>query len=114
MSEAKKEEARVTLMNRGQRSYEVVSDGKVVRHSPGTTMSYSAEEAKKMEGYRDLIDITKMPGQVDANKLKADNAKLLADNAALQAQLDALQVTGDKEAVAEEKKPKGKKHEVAA
>lgn len=91
----------VTLLNRGQRSYEVAGTepGKTRRHAPGATMDYTAEEAGKLGMYKELVDITKLPGQIDAAKTKADNAKLLADNAALKAQLEAL--TPKKEETAE-------------
>lgn len=92
---SKKSDGTVTLLNRGQRSYDLANgaDGKARRHGPGATMTYSAEEAKRMEGYKELVDITKLPGQVDVTALKAENAKLLAENAGLKAQLEALQDT---------------------
>lgn len=95
MSDNKKSDGAVTLLNRGQRSYDLTNgaDGKARRHGPGATMTYSAEEAKRMEGYKELVDITKLPGQVDVAALKAENAKLLAENTGLKAQLQALQDT---------------------
>lgn len=90
---SEKSAGNVTLLNRGQRSYEVANgaDGKSRRHGPGTTMEYSAEEAKKMAGYRDLVDISKLPGQVDVGAIKAESVRLTAENAVLKAQLQALQ-----------------------
>lgn len=95
MAEEKKESNEVVFLNRGQRHYDLNPDaqGKVRRHSPGTTMLYSAEEAKKAAGYFDLVDISKLPGQVDTNKLKAESAALHNENASLKAQLAALQTS---------------------
>ena len=85
-------EGTVTFLNRGKRHFNLAkgADGSPRRHSPGTTMVYSAAEAEKSRGYSDLVDISKLPGQVDAVKIKADNERLAADNAALKAQLEAL------------------------
>lgn len=93
MAAEKKSDVSVTLLNRGQRHFDVGvdSDGKPRRHAPGSTMVYSAEEAKKMQGYRDIVDLSKLPGAVDTRQLQADNAKLLAESIALKAQLEALQ-----------------------
>jgi len=89
MSDDKKQEGgSVTFLNRGQRSFDL---GNGRRHAPGATMAYTLDEAKRMEPYaKELVDITKLPGQVDSAKLKADNAGLLSENAALKAQLEAL------------------------
>lgn len=95
MSNEKKSDGGVTLLNRGQRAYEIgdgTALGKVRRHAPGTTMTYSIEEAEKMGQYKELVDISKLPGQVDVGQLKADNAKMLSENAALKAQLESLQL----------------------
>lgn len=90
-AEVKVEEGTVFL-NKGKRHFDLApgKDGKARRHAPGTTMAYSAEEAKIHEGYSDLIDVTKVPGQVNVRQVKADNAKLLDENAQLRAQLAAL------------------------
>lgn len=83
----------VTLLNKGQRHYDLGNDasGQPRRHAPGTTHTYSAEEAARMVTYRDLVDISKLPGQVDVKKLKVDNDKLLSENARLKEQLAALE-----------------------
>lgn len=93
MANDKKSDGTVTLLNRSKRHFDLGlgEDKQPRRHAPGTTMAYTAEEAAKMGAYKDLVDISKLPGQVDTGKLKADNAKLAADNAKLQAQLDAMQ-----------------------
>jgi len=80
MSDDKKQEGgSVTFLNRGQRSFDL---GNGRRHAPGATMAYTLDEAKRMEPYaKELVDITKLPGQVDSAKLKADNAGLLSENA---------------------------------
>lgn len=89
----KKADGSVTLLNRGRRHFDLGKgqNGSPRRHSPGTTMAYTAEEAGRMAGYQDLVDISKLPGQVNAAKLKSDNDKLTADNEALKARLDALE-----------------------
>ena len=105
MSDDKKQEGgSVTFLNRGQRSFDL---GNGRRHAPGATMAYTLEEAKRMEPYaKELVDITKLPGQVDSAKLKADNAKMLAENAALKAQLEALKPSETKEEAPEPRKRK--------
>lgn len=91
MADDKKESATVTLLNRGKRHYDVIGpDGKQFRHAPGTTAVYGLEEADKVMGYSDLIDITKMPGQASVRQLKADNETLLKQKAELEAQLASL------------------------
>lgn len=87
-----KKDGSVTLLNRGQRWFDigVGADKKPRRHGPGTTMTYSAEEAKRVEGYKDLMDITKLPGSLDAKKLKAENNQLSDENKRLKEQLAAL------------------------
>lgn len=92
MAADKKEDGSITLLNKGLRHFDLGADkeGKPRRHAPGTTMSYTAEEAKKHSIYKDLIDISKMPGQVDVRKLKADKEALQDENTRLKAQLEAL------------------------
>lgn len=106
--------AGTTFLNRGKRHFDIGfhPDGKAKRHSPGTTMAYTAEEAKRHEGYADLIDISKIPGSIDTKRLASDNAKLLAENLALKEQLEAL---GETKAADKEPKPeKSSKKEKAA
>lgn len=94
MAELTKEvEGTVILLNRGKRHYDIGFDesGKARRHSPGATMVYTAEEAKRVEAYAELVDISKIPGQVNPKAIKAENAKLVDENASLKAQLEALQ-----------------------
>ncbi len=83
----------VTLLNRGKRSYDLGqgADGQPRRHVPGAMMVYSAEEAARMSGYTELVDISKLPGQIDVSQLKTENVNLQAENAALKAQLEALE-----------------------
>lgn len=96
MSEEKKNdkklEGTVTLLNRGLRHFEIALDasGKPIRHAPGVALVYSAEDAKRAEGYKELVDIAKMPGAVDAKKLKSENNKLSDENKRLKEQLAAL------------------------
>lgn len=103
------EEGTVVLLNRGRRHYEIGFDaaGKPRRHAPGTAMSYTLEEAKRVAGYMELVDVAKLPGQVNTKAIQAENAKLADENASLKAQLEALQ------AKKSEKKAE-KKVEVAA
>lgn len=98
--EEKSVDGSATFLNRGKRHYDLAkgADGQVRRHAPGATMLYSADEVKQMSGYSDLVDISKLPGQVDTGKLKAENARMLAENAALKAQLEALTPAPDAEA----------------
>lgn len=106
----KEKEGSVTLLNRGQRHFDVGTgtDGKPRRHSPGTTFTYSADEAKRLSGYRELVDISKLPGQVDTAKLKAENAKLLDENKRLREQLIALQAPKDEPKPSKEDSKKSK------
>lgn len=95
MADEKKDkvtEGSVTLLNRGKRHFEIALDaaGKPIRHAPGVAMVYSAADAKRASAYKELVDLSKMPGAVDAKKLKADNTKLADENAKLKAQLEAL------------------------
>ncbi len=95
MADAKaveKEEAAlpVSLLNKSGRKFVVTKDGKPFTHEPGKIVTYSAAEAAKLAGYKELLDTSKIPGALDAAKLKKENADLLAANKALQAQLDAL------------------------
>lgn len=90
MTEEKRDEGSVTLLNRGLRHFDLGADAKgkpLGRHSPGATHTYTAEQAKRLEGYKELVDIAKLPGQVDAKKLKEENAKLKDENARLREQL---------------------------
>ncbi len=82
----------VTLMNRGRRVYDHGFDEKKKerKHWPGSVMTYTAEEAKKFEGYKDLVDVSKLPGQVDVSAIKADNSSLKSENEKLKAELAAL------------------------
>lgn len=98
MADEKKADGRtVALFNKSQRAFdhglEVGADGKKSprRHMPNTSHLYTAEEAAKLSGYKELIDLSKLPGQIDARKLKEDNAKLSDENARLKASLAALQ-----------------------
>lgn len=98
MADDKKAEGSVTLLNRGKRSFDLGLDAKGKskgRHAPGTTHAYTAEEAKRLEGYKELADISKLPGQVDAKALKAENAKLQDENKRLREQLAALEQAPD-------------------
>lgn len=90
MAEEKKSEGSTALLNRGKRHFDVIAQGKPSRHSPNATMVYTADEATKLSGYPELVDISKLPGQVDSRKLKADNEQLKKDKEALEAQLAAL------------------------
>lgn len=84
----------ITLLNRGQRHFDLGAgaDKKPLRHSPGATHSYSAEEGAKLAKMypKELVDISKLPGAVDSRQMKADLDKANAENAALKAQLAAL------------------------
>lgn len=110
MAEEKKSsgDGSVTFLNRGKRHYDLGNDaaGKPRRVAPGSTVLCSAEDAKRLSIYRDLVDISKLPGQVDARKLKAENEKLADENTRLKAQLLAL----PKEVEAEKPAPKEKKN----
>lgn len=93
MAEVKTVEgATVTLLNKGQRSFDLpfVNGQPVGKHAPGTTHTYSAEQAARLAGYPDLIDVTKVPGSVDTRALQSENATLKAEREALKAQLAAL------------------------
>ena len=72
--------------------------GKPSRHSPGAMASYTPEQAAVLAGYADMVDITKLPGSIDATALKSENASLKAKHAALEAELAALKAAtgGDK------------------
>ena len=87
-----KDEAFVTYLNRGKRKFDLGFDEnrKPKYHLPGTTMSYTEEQAKLHEGYADLVDVTKMPGQENARKVRADRDALKKENDELKAQLAAL------------------------
>lgn len=100
MADEKKSEGLVTLLNKGARvwdhGFEEKGGKKVARkHLPGTTMTFTAEEAKKLDGYKELVDITKLPGQLDLKKVIAENTKLLDENKRLREQLLALQSKSD-------------------
>lgn len=92
MAEAKKAEGGITLLNRGQRKFDLSKGGKPEWHMPGATHVYPAEDGAKLAVMypRELADISKLPGAVDTTKLASDNAKLLADNEALKAQLASV------------------------
>lgn len=91
--EVKKEDGSVTFLNRGSRTFDLGSDkhGKHKRHAPNTTMAYTAEEAARHQGYPDLVDISKLPGQVDRKEAEAENKRLASENEELKKQLAALQ-----------------------
>lgn len=108
----KKDDGVVTLLNRGKRHYDVIGlDGKPTRHAPGATMTYGKDEAEKLVGYSDLIDITKLPGQVNARALRAENETLKAEKERLEKQIAAMtQATGGSvEEVSSEKRSKKEK-----
>lgn len=92
MADDKKSDGSVTLLNRSQRYFEIAigPDKKPIRHAPGAAMVYSGQEAKLALGYKDLVDLSKMPGAVDSRKLKAENNKLSDENSRLKAELAAL------------------------
>lgn len=104
-----KKDGNVTLLNRGKRHFDFGkgADGKVRVLAPGAMLSFSLEEAAKLSGYKELVDISKLPGQVDTEALKADNAKLLAEKKELEAKLASLTPS-------DTKKGKGKTEESAA
>ena len=116
MAEAtlEKDETVVTLYNKGKRRYLLALDPKTSKpifHEAGTSRAYTAKEAAEHEGYPDLIDVTKMPGQEDARKTKADKERLEKENEALRAQLAALVPATAADPVPDESaaKPKAKK-----
>lgn len=88
----------IVFLNRSKRKFDLgfTADAKGNKapriHMPGATMLYTREEAERMSIYKELIDISKLPGQVDARKLKSENAKLVEENAKLKSQLAALPV----------------------
>lgn len=111
MAEDKKDGGSVTLLNRSQRSFDLGLDEKGKskgRHAPGTAHTYTAEEAKRLEGYKELMDVSKIPGALDARKLKDENNKLLDENARLKAQLLTLEASAKEEPAAPAKEPKRK------
>lgn len=83
----------ITFLNRGKRRFHIGfdADKKPVIHMPGFTMLYTAEQAEAHQGYADLIDISKLPGQVNTKQLESDNKRLLAEKESLEKQLAALQ-----------------------
>ena len=102
--EKKSEQKLISLLNRGKRHFDGLDpEGKPRRHSPGEVHSYTAEGAKQLEGYKELVDISKLPGSVDASKLADDNKSLNDENARLKAELAAL---GDKKDEKKDKKEK--------
>jgi len=88
--EKKASDGAVSLLNKSSRKFTSVKDGKSFDHMPGRVETYSAEEAKSLAGYKELLDTSKLPGTLNAAALKKENADLAAANKALQAQLDAL------------------------
>lgn len=93
-AEKKSEPKLISLLNKGKRHFDGLdAAGKPRRHSPGEVHSYSPEGAKLLEGYKELADISKLPGTIDAAKLESDNKSLNDENARLKAELAAL---GDK------------------
>ena len=90
------EKKTVTLLNRGLRHFVGVNaEGKAIRQAPGTTAVYTEEQVKSL-GYADLVDISKLPGQVDTSKLKSENERLAAEKAALEAKVAALEAASGK------------------
>lgn len=93
---ADKEEKKVTLQNRGVRHFDL----KGGRVSPGEMVEVTAEEAKKLAGYRDLVDVSKLPikgaAAAEAAKLKVDNKALADENALLKKQLEDAKKPKDK------------------
>ena len=80
----------VTLMNRSKRHYDVIgADGKPTRHSPGFTQEYTLEQAAQFDP-REMVDLSKIPGGVDKEALRKENAALKAEAEALKKQLAAL------------------------
>ncbi len=80
----------VTLMNQSKRHFDTVNaDGKAVRHAPGRTEEYTLEQAKQFDP-RELVDLSKLPGSVDKEALRKENAGLKSENEALKAQIAAL------------------------
>lgn len=98
MADEKKSEPKlISLLNRGKRHFDGLdAEGKPRRHSPGEVHSYTVEGAKLLDGYKELVDISKLPGSVDASKLADDNKSLNDENARLKAELAALGDTKDK------------------
>lgn len=105
---SEKKDGSVTLLNRGKRHYDFGKDAQGNERvlAPGAMMSFTAEDAAKLSGYKELVDISKLPGQVDTTALKAENQRLQDEKAKLEAQLASLAP-----APAEEPKAKGKKRE---
>lgn len=95
--EAKAEDRSVSLFNRGKRTFDLGlesgKDGKKSprRHAPGESHLYTPSEAAKMSIYKEIVDLSKLPGQLDAKKLKSENEKLADENKKLKDQLASLQ-----------------------
>lgn len=88
----------VTLMNRSKRHYDTTgADGKPTRHSPGTTQEYTPEQAAQFDPL-EMVDLSKLPGSVDKESLRKENAALRVESEALKAQLAALAPKPDAEA----------------
>jgi hypothetical protein len=85
-----KKEAPVTLLNRSKRIFDTIKNGRKFRHGIGKLATYSAEEAKALVGYPELMDVSKIPGSADKAQLESDNAALKAEKEKLEKELAAL------------------------
>lgn len=80
----------ITLLNRSKRHYDTVgADEKAHRHAPGTTHEYTPEQAAQFDP-KEMIDLSKVPGSVDKEALRKENAALKAESEALKRQLAVL------------------------
>lgn len=74
----------VTVLNRGRRSYHL-TDGRIL--GPGEGLTVSADEAKSLQNYREVVDaskLVKVPQNDEAvKKLKKENDELAKENAEL-------------------------------
>lgn len=84
MAEAKAE-GKVPVLNRGRRTFHL-ADGKLLK--PGQGCEVSAEEAKGLLEYKDLVDARKVVKLPSTSKIEAENAELKKQNDELKAQLE--------------------------